>query len=65
MKVIFFYELTIEEATSCRMKSIMKGLIASFDVDHNHYQLHFVNKSQVLMYNLKINGHYYVNYHQC
>lgn len=47
------------------MKSIMKGLIASFDVDHNHYQLHFVNKSQVLMYNLKINGHYYVNYHQC
>ena len=47
------------------MNSIMKGLIASFDVDHNLYQLHFVNNSQALMYNIKINSYYYVDYHQC
>ena len=54
-----------EEATSRRMNSIMKGLVASFDVDHNLYQLHFVNNSQALMYNIKINSYYYVDYHQC
>ena len=43
----------------------MKGLIASFDVDHNLYQRHFVNNSQALMYNIKINSYYYVDYHQC
>ena len=55
----------ISEALSCIMKSIIKGLIASFDVDHNLYQLHFVNNSQALMYNIKVNSYYYVDYHQC
>ena len=55
----------IAEALSCIMKSIMKGLIASFDVDHNLYQLHFVNSSQALMYNIKVNSYHYVDCHQC
>ena len=55
----------ISEALSCIMKSIMKGLIASFDVDHNLYQLHFVNNSQALMYNIKVNSYHYVDCHQC